>query len=180
MVAPDGIEHVAKFLAANPAGVMGGKEGVANFDFRGLINKCEMFHEMTGEIGDVGLLRRFRPIQNSTEHSTEHMTFAKVVLIHPLMLHSASHNNTRVPRIITNPPVSLKEPFVFKRENVDDYSLVELKTIKALGATPEQGYDFTITAPRERVVPERMKVQSVMKVQELERLNKQRQVSVEA
>ena len=96
------------------------------------------------------------------------------------MLHSASHNNTRVPRIITNPPVSLQEPFVFKRENVDDYSLVELKTIKALGATPEQGYDFTITAPRERVVPERMKVQSVMKVQELERLNKQRQVSVEA
>jgi hypothetical protein len=33
--------------------VMGGKEGVVNFDFRDLINKCEVFHEMTGEIGDV-------------------------------------------------------------------------------------------------------------------------------
>ena len=53
MVAPDGIEHVARFLADNPAGVMGGKEGVVNFDFRDLINKCEVFHEMTGEIGDV-------------------------------------------------------------------------------------------------------------------------------
>lgn len=53
MVAPDGIEHVARFLAENPDGVMGGKEGVANFDFRDLINKCEVFHEMTGEIGDV-------------------------------------------------------------------------------------------------------------------------------
>lgn len=104
----------------------------------------------------------------------------QVILIHPLMLHSASHNNTRVPRIITNPPVSLREPFVFKRSNPDDYSLVELKTLKALGATPEKGFDFAITQPRERVVPERVKVQSVMKVQELERLNKQREVAVEA
>lgn len=104
----------------------------------------------------------------------------QVVLIHPLMLHSASHNNTRIPRIITNPPVSLKEPFIFNRSNPDDYSLVELKTLKALGATPEKGYDFAITQPRERVVPERVKVQSVMKVQELERLNKQREVAVEA
>lgn len=55
MVAPDGINHVARFLADNPAGVMGGKKDVANFDFRGLINKCEVFHEMTGEIGDVSL-----------------------------------------------------------------------------------------------------------------------------
>lgn len=96
------------------------------------------------------------------------------------MLHSASHNNTRIPRIITNPPVSLREPFQFKRSNVDDYSLVELKTIKALGRTPEEGYEFKITQPRERVVPEREKVQSVMRVQELERLQKQRQVAVEA
>jgi len=53
MVAPDGIEHVARFLAANPDGVMGGHPGVTNFDFRDLINQCQVFHEMTGDIGDV-------------------------------------------------------------------------------------------------------------------------------
>jgi hypothetical protein len=60
MVAPDGIEHVARFLAANPDGVMGGHPGVTNFDFRDLINKCEVFHEMTGEIGDVSREERLK------------------------------------------------------------------------------------------------------------------------
>lgn len=49
------------------------------------------------------------------------------------MLHSASRNHTRAPRIITNPPVSLKEPFNFNRENPEDYSIVEKKTLKELG-----------------------------------------------
>jgi hypothetical protein len=55
MVAPDGIPHVAKFLAAHPEGVMNGQPGnVLNFDYGDLIEKCEVFHEMTGEVGDVG------------------------------------------------------------------------------------------------------------------------------
>lgn len=49
------------------------------------------------------------------------------------MLHSASRNHTRAPRIITNPPVSLKEPFNFNRESPEDYSIVEKKTLKELG-----------------------------------------------
>lgn len=49
------------------------------------------------------------------------------------MLHSASKNHLRLPRIITNPPVSLNEPFNFNRENPDDFSLVEKKTLKELG-----------------------------------------------
>lgn len=52
-----------------------------------------------------------------------------VVLLHPLMLHSASKNHLR---FITNPPVSLKEPFNFNRDNPDDFSLVEKKTLKTL------------------------------------------------
>jgi hypothetical protein len=40
------------------------------------------------------------------------------------MLHSASKNLLRIPRVITNPPVSLKEPFCFDREDPKDYSLV--------------------------------------------------------
>lgn len=50
-----------------------------------------------------------------------------------LVLHSASKNFLRIPRIITNPPVALREPFNFNRENPDDYSLVERKTLAALG-----------------------------------------------
>ena len=49
------------------------------------------------------------------------------------MLHSASKNHTRVPRIITNPPVSLKDPFNFNRENPEDYTIVERKTLSELG-----------------------------------------------
>jgi len=178
MVAPDGIEHVARFLAANPDGVMGGHPGVTNFDFRDLINKCEVFHEMTGEIGDVS--RKERSELDRYRVVLTPFSLWQVVLIHPLMLHSASHNNLRIPRVITNPPVSLREPFDFKRSNPEDYSPVELKTIKALGSTPEAGYEFAPTAPRQRIVPEREKVQSVMKLQELERLSKQRDVAVTA
>lgn len=92
------------------------------------VKKCKEFVEVTGEIGDV-------------------------VLMHPLMLHSASKNYTRKPRIITNPPVSLKEPFNLNRENPDDFSLVELKTLKALGVDK---LDFKITTERRHIVPKRL------------------------
>ena len=49
------------------------------------------------------------------------------------MLHSASKNHLRALRIITNPAVALKEPFNFNRENPEEYSLVERKTLRELG-----------------------------------------------
>ena len=52
------------------------------------IKGCNKFVEVTGEVGDV-------------------------VLLHPLMHHSVSKNHLRIPRIITNPPVALKESFKF-------------------------------------------------------------------
>ena len=82
----------------------------------------ESFHEATGQVGDVYFL-------------------------HPFMLHSASRNLLRNVRIITNPPVALKEPFNYNRPD-GDYSLVEAKTLKDLGR-PEGLPEWKITGPRE-------------------------------
>ena len=98
------------------------------------IKRCSKFVEVTGEVGDV-------------------------VLLHPLMLHSASKNYLRIPRVITNPPVGLKEPFNFARENPDDYSLVEKRTLKALGVDK---FEYKITTERRRVVPMRVQIQRKM------------------
>ena len=107
-----------------------------------LVQSCSDFHEMTGMVGDV-------------------------ILLHPLMVHSASKNGLRMPRIITNPPVSLRAPFNFDRED-GDYSLVELKTLQELGVDRLKGWK--ITGKREKVVPERLRVQEQMKKDELNRL----------
>ncbi|KAJ7860724.1 hypothetical protein B0H14DRAFT_2744139 [Mycena olivaceomarginata] len=65
---------------------------------------------MTGEVGDVYLLP-------------------------PLMVHSATKNATRMPRVITNPSVALKEPFRLSRgaEAGNKFILVEQKTLRELG-----------------------------------------------
>jgi hypothetical protein len=105
----------------------------------------ESFHEMTGEIGDV-------------------------ILLHPLMLHSASKNGKRAARIITNPPIHLNAPFNFSRSNPADYSLVELKTIHDIGE--EKLKNWAITGPRRGVTPERLKVQARWLEEENERLRK--------
>ena len=110
----------------------------------------ESFHEMTSKKGDV-------------------------ILMHPLMLHSASKNGRRIPRrllspfaslssalrlmflttgIITNPPVSLAAPFQFNKSNPAEYSLIELKTMQDLGG-PEKFKDWKITGKREMFLPSR-------------------------
>ena len=104
----------------------------------------ESFFEMTGEVGDV-------------------------ILLHPLMLHSASKNLLRKIRVITNPPVCLKEPFNFNRERKEDYSLVELKTLRDLGMPDGLG-DWKIQGERKPWVPSRLKRMEEMKRKELERL----------
>lgn len=111
--------------------------------YTSIVQQCSQFHEMTGQVGDV-------------------------ILLHPLMCHSASRNSLRIPRIITNPPVSLRQPFNFDREDPSQYSLVERKTLQALGKQRLEGWKTT--AERERIVPERLKVQGRMKDLELERL----------
>jgi hypothetical protein len=85
------------------------------------------------------------------------------------MLHSASRNNKGVPRMITNPPVSLRQPFEYSRSD-KNYSLVERKTLLELGVDPMQfvgngGYSFIKTTERQAVVPERLKVQAQWKAE---------------
>ncbi|KAH7100344.1 hypothetical protein BKA62DRAFT_706746 [Auriculariales sp. MPI-PUGE-AT-0066] len=95
------------------------------------------FVEMTGNVGDV-------------------------ILLHPLMVHSASPNWRRSVRVITNPPVALKEPFCFDREDADTYSLVEELTLRVLGAwDPCDGgtcglKGWKIEGERRRIVPRRL------------------------
>lgn len=83
------------------------------------------------------------------------------------MMHCATSNALRRVRIITNPPVSLREPHCFDRPD-GRYSLVEQKTLRALGRDALEGWH--ITAPREEVVPERVRVQEAMKREEARRL----------
>ena len=104
----------------------------------------DSFLEMTGEVGDV-------------------------VLMHPLMLHTASKNLRRDIRVITNPPVALKEAFCFDRKNKDEYSLVELKTLRDLGM-PDGLPGWKITGERREWIPKRVKRQEEVKRKELERL----------
>lgn len=151
MVAPDGIGTIAKHLLRHPGGVSPRMVPVGEDpEYMGLgwfIDKvrteCDDFHEITGSVGDV-------------------------VLMHPLMLHSASKNRLRVPRVITNPLISAREPFNFDRENPEDYSLVERKTLRALGVERLEGW--RITGERAVVVPERLRVHAAMKEAEDKRL----------
>lgn len=82
------------------------------------VAQCDDFFELTGEAGDVYIL-------------------------HPLMIHSAAKNGLRIPRIVTNPNVMLKEPFQFDRRDPTQYSLVELKTMKELGSKRLEGWRIT-------------------------------------
>ena len=110
--------------------------------FGQLVGKCDDFAEITGNAGDV-------------------------VLLHPFILHSASQNPSGRARFITNPPVALKEPMEFNRDNPDNFSPVELAVLRGLG---KDRLDFKPTAPRERLVPERVQRQKKMLEEQKKRL----------
>ena len=114
-IAPDSIKHVARYLADHPEGVDPG------FDFGSLIDQCEEFVEVTGEVGDF-------------------------IILHPYMLHASSNNHSQVVRFMTNPPVVLKDPMNFNREDPDEFSLIERATLHGLGV---DRYDFRPTGPRD-------------------------------
>ncbi|EMD00309.1 hypothetical protein BAUCODRAFT_30792 [Baudoinia panamericana UAMH 10762] len=156
MICPAAIPHVAKHLHDHPEGVsprmtpraqnptFGPEPGQGLKWFNELAKSMprDSFVETTGKVGDVYLL-------------------------HPLMLHSTSNNKLRNLRIITNPPVSLKEPFRFSREDESQYSVVERKTMAALG---KDKIDYKIQGTRDHVVPERVAIQKIMMENELKRL----------
>ena len=155
MICPDAIPIMARHLRDHPDGVSPRMtpraenpkwEPENNLDFFNNVAKAmprESFVEVTGKVGDVFLL-------------------------HPLMLHAASSNSLRNVRIITNPPVSLKEPMNFDREDEGEYSYVERKTLRALGVDRLRGWK--VTGSRDEVIPERVRRMARMKEEELQRL----------
>lgn len=136
-LAPDSIGVVARYLADHPEGVL-----PRDIDTSGLIHQCREFVEMTGELGDV-------------------------VLIHPYMLHATSQNVIKHPRLITNPPIALREPMRFDRDDPSEFSPVERAVLRGLGV---QRYDFRPTGEREAVVPQRVVDQRARDAAEAERL----------
>lgn len=116
-IAPDSVKLIAKYLYEHPEGLHPFEGG-----FGDLITECEDFREVTGKAGDV-------------------------ILMHPYMLHASSQNHLGIARFITNPPVSLKEPMNFNRENPDDFSPLELSVLKALDV---DRLDFQIQGERRR------------------------------
>ncbi|KAI2470406.1 hypothetical protein F4781DRAFT_390820 [Annulohypoxylon bovei var. microspora] len=157
MLCPAAVDTVARRLYENPEGLSPRMVPRTHPDFpreRNLQWYCDVvrscddgdFVEATGNVGDVYLL-------------------------HPLMVHSATSNARRDVRIITNPPVSIREPFCFDRGE-GEYSLVERKTMKAVGGE-EMLKGWGITMPRERLVPERVRIQEAMKREELRRMEEE-------
>lgn len=119
-------------------------EGVLpdGFDYAELIGQCRDFVEVTGQAGDV-------------------------VLLHPYTLHATSQNVLGVFRFITNPALALREPMNFHRPDPDEFSLVERAVLGGLGV---DRLDFAPAAPRESVVPDRVRRQSARAAAENARL----------
>ncbi|CAI6338793.1 unnamed protein product [Periconia digitata] len=159
MICPAAIDTVAKHLHDHPEGVsprmtpraanptFANEPGLKWFNDVAASMPDDAFVEATGVVGDVYFL-------------------------HPLMLHSASNNQIRSVRVITNPPVKIREPFCFDRED-GGYSVVERKTLRALGRERLEGWK--IEGEREGIVPERVRVQEEMKRREKERLERERE-----
>ncbi len=147
-VATDSVGPVARFLAEHPQGAYpfeeatGSDPNVPVIPHADLIAQCSTFVEATGRVGDVYLL-------------------------HPFILHAKAQNVRRLPRFITNPPVTLAEPMRFDREDPAEFSLVEQAVLRALGV---ERYTFTPAGPRETIVPPRVAMQEKMKVEERRRL----------
>jgi hypothetical protein len=136
-IAADSVSVVARYLAEHPEGVLS-----TEFDFAGLARQCSDFRELTGKAGDV-------------------------VLMHPYLLHATSQNVMRHGRLITNPPIALRQPLQLDRADPDELSSVERAVLHGLGV---ERFDFTPTADRELVVPERVREQQHREAAEAERL----------
>jgi hypothetical protein len=136
-IAADSVPVIARHLAEHPEGVL-----FTDFDFRALTRQCKELIELTGEAGDV-------------------------VLMHPYMLHATSQNVIKHGRLITNPPITLREPMQFDRADPREQSAVERAVLHGLGV---DRFAFQRTGERELVVPERVIEQQRREAAEAERL----------
>lgn len=136
-IAPDSVAPVARLLERRREGVL-----PDDFPYDELIAQCSTFVETTGRLGDV-------------------------VLMHPYMLHASSQNHRATARLITNPPIALREPMRFDRDDPAEHSPVERAVLRALGV---ERLDYRPAAPREDVVPERVLRQERMREEQEARL----------
>lgn len=102
-IAPDSVEVLARFFSGLPQGLHPSAKPTTE-----LVALCSEFVDTTAQAGDV-------------------------IMCHPYMLHTRSNNPSGVPRYLTNGTVRLMKPMRFDRANPDDHSLVERKTLRALG-----------------------------------------------
>jgi hypothetical protein len=128
---------IARHLADHPEGLL-----FTDLDFQALAGQCTIFTELTGDAGDV-------------------------VLLHPYMLHATSQNVIKHGRLLTNPPIALREPMQFDRPDPDEFSAVERAVLHGLGA---DRFDFQRTGERELVVPQRVLQQQRREAAEAKRL----------
>jgi hypothetical protein len=87
--------------------------------------------------------------------------------MHPYMLHATSQNVLRDGRLITNPPITLREPMRFDRTDPGEFSAVERAVLDGLGV---DRLDFRRTGERETVVPARVLEQQRREAAEAQRL----------
>lgn len=142
-ISPDGINNVVQWLYEHPEGAESLPQDPDGSRSICSIQKCKEFVELTGDAGDV-------------------------VIFHPFMPHSASKNHLRVPRFITNPPVTLKGPFNLNRENPADYSLVEQKILNTLGV--DSLPNWKIAGERKRFTPRTRAGKDAMIIEEVDRM----------
>ena len=141
----DSVGPVARYLEAHPEGVnpispAGAAYG--GFPFKDFLSECHDYREATGKAGDV-------------------------YLMHPFLLHTSSYNALKIPRLITNPPVSFLQPMRFDRAQWQDHCPVEQAVLRGLG---KQSLAFAPTVPRARLEPPRVAQQRKLKEAEAARL----------
>ncbi|PAV15566.1 hypothetical protein PNOK_0842400 [Pyrrhoderma noxium] len=147
-LSPDGIKNVVKWLYEHPEGADSWPRDESGSSTVCNIHQCQEFIELTGKAGDV-------------------------IIFHPLMPHSASKNYLRIPRFITNPPVTLKAPLNLNREDPQEYSLTELVILRALeeiSVGKSAVKDWKITRKRRRFTPRTRAGKDVMINAEVERM----------
>ncbi|KAI0755377.1 hypothetical protein C8Q80DRAFT_1334842 [Daedaleopsis nitida] len=172
-IAPDGLSPVARFLAAHPQGVYPRQLSFVPSGVPGASDLSVPLSALRARAGEGAFwshLDAARACSNFVELTG---SAGDVVLMHPLMLHSASPNLLRAQRVITNPPVALKAPFRFARTGApgDEYSVVERATLRALGV---DRLEFAVAREREGVVPARVGLQAKMVEEERRRLEEAR------
>lgn len=92
------------------------------------------------------------------------------------MVHSATHNALRIPRIITNPNIQMKQPFNFDRGDASEYSLIEIKTLKELATDRLAGWK--VKGKRQALQPARVQEEAEKEEEEKRRLEEYRQAFV--